>query len=307
MDFAPLIFTTAEPKGVCIDYVGIGDRCVSSNNCGSTQNFFNAQIQAPSVICNKKADSSMGICANEKDLIKDIGKECDKKKNLCDTRRGLVCDTVDGKDMCIQNSGVFGDGESFSNPCTPGSPLSTCSNVFPSGPAECRRALTTINKKVIDLTECRRAIEIVEQGSICNNFDFAVCEEGTFWRPGIGISRASVFDPSDIRDPVAYCMKEISIGETCDDSTSATFCEKGSLCVNSVCAANEPTPEVPITFSGFDGECSKKSCAPGLSCIKEEFADQKRCLVQQVSVGSGELCTSNATVTAVRKNCIEAY
>lgn len=300
--FCVVDFEGGDSKGVCVDYVGVGGLCVSSSNCAEFNEGVDEVVDGVAVFCNKKDNSGAGVCVNEKIVIKSVGAACDKGKDYCDGRRGLVCETVEGKDVCVQKSSITAliDTVALSNPCTPGSPLSTCDNPFqyPTGPAECRRALTLTEKKVVGTTQCRRALEIVEQGSICNNFEFAVCGEGTLCKPGLGIDTVSVFDPSDVRNPVHYCMKEVAVGGTCDDSTFTTFCEDGSSCVSGTCTATASTPEVPITLSGFDGECSKKSCATGLSCISDDFVG-KRCAVPEVAAESGESCSQNATITPV--------
>ena len=289
-------------KTTCVAYPGIGGPCRFDTNCAPFPvTGFNDR--EPRIVCNKKNSTTLaGVCLNETSLVKNLGASCDLALNDCDARRGLVCEEFEGKPVCVQRGDVddvggVGEGEF---PCTPGSPLSTCSGAMIPGPKgslpkTCRRAISQNGKTPYGTTRCLTALQEASLGQICNHDADTICEDGLACEIGPGISKR---EPGrrDIVSPVRYCMKSVGIGGDCSEKFETT-CEEGSACVNDVCTASATPVEVPETFAGFLDDCSSTPCAPGLTC-QEEFGT-KSCKKPVETVGAGEDCSSTVATEKV--------
>lgn len=289
-------FKGSEQFGVCIKFPGVGGPCLFDTDCMSLEPdpIFG---RSPPVVCNLSKNPLFGTCINETALIKEPGADCEANLDACDGRRGLACEEIDSKYVCVQRVDIGGRG---SRACTPGSPHSFCDKSDSQGrsPTECRRALGLNSKTAYGTSQCLAKIEVVTKGEICNKEDFVVCEDGTSCEvgPGIGIRDPS---PRDIVYPVRYCMKKIPAGGNCASKFEVT-CKEGSTCVAGVCSATAALVKVPETMAGFFDDCSTMPCAPGLVCKSQEFRPVKQvCQAPAVMVGAGEACASNGTVSKV--------
>lgn len=260
-------------NGVCLEY---GDICRSSSDCSPSDTF---SQEDSSITCNFR-DGPFGLCFNTTERIKILGASCDLKLDTCDQRRALVCELVNGEPICVQKGNK-------AEPCTPGSQLSTCA----SGNV-CRRALTLNKKTPYGASKCLPELQVVKQGEICNFNDATICENGTSCVPGAGIALKQL-DPfgRDIIYPVHYCMKTVSVGAECDLRKFDTVCQKGSFCIDGVCAISSSAPTVPVKFAGFRADCSGTPCAPGLACKNNiDGSLTKVCGVPEIVVDAGEEC-----------------
>lgn len=275
--FCALGSSGSAEKGICFEY---GVAC----NCAPTD-FEMFPRRAPEV-CNRHK-GPFGPCINETSLIKTLGAPCNLKNDVCDGRRGLVCEVVGGQPICVQRGTIA----NLNNPsggaiCTPGSPISTCALG-----TVCRRALALNTKTPYRTSQCLSPLEIAKQGEICNSGADVICEDGTSCEPGAGIAlreQSGAFQ-RDIIYPVRYCMKTVLVGSECNLGKFDTVCEEGSFCIDGVCTKASSPATVPIKFGGFNVECSKIQCAPGLACQNDsDFG--KICKTPEIIVGLGEEC-----------------
>ena len=127
-------------------------------------------------------------------LLKTLGALCEVATNLCDSRRGLFCETIDGKDVCIQRDAVTHDVDvdMLQSPCAPDSPMSFCEESPSDARLECRRALSLNMKIPSCAAQCRRAREVAPLGGICNLHEFATCEEGASCELPSGVSNTTI-------------------------------------------------------------------------------------------------------------------
>lgn len=297
-------------KGICLEYSSIGGPCRVDTDCGNSASEIPPVVDShvPLMVCNKQDDLTKGACFNQSVLITELGGKCNKKLDACDGRRGLVCDDVDGKSICVQRhaidplTGEQASSQSAILPCTPGSPLSTCPLDRAGRETECRRPLSQSTKVPYGISQCLPVQEVVKLGDVCNDVENAICEEGATCEtapPGVSTRPGT---KTQNFATVRYCMRTLPAGSVCSNKDFKNACPEGSFCIDGACKTADTPPDVPITFIGLDDDCAANTtCAPGLQCTDQGFGSSI-CRVSTVLVGNGEDCSRTATTLKVTRN-----
>ncbi len=272
--------------GFCMNRRKIGQSCTADVQCRKVVVRRNERTE--DALCNvqSKPGSKQGVCVMESNLLRKPGQACDPAMDLCDARRKLRCEKFNGKFVCIQRSKLGG-------PCTRGSPYSFCSVKSAGTALECRRTLALTKKTPYRADVCSQVRVTVKAGEICNLVEHAICEKGTTCVRGPGIARQRYKYPPPL---MAYCMKSVPLGGDCSNRFS-TVCAEGSFCINKKCQKASSAPDVAVIFVGNNMVCTKRKCAPGLSC-QLRFG-YKHCRLQTVVAGPWKACSTTPTATIV--------
>lgn len=276
-------------SGKCTSTSAIGQPCHSNYQCkGYTSSARDPKMNRnPKVICNVPK-GEVGVCQNERDLIKKDGLRCNPRKDFCDDGRGLSCRWTSTGPRCMFNS--F-DGDRVSVPyCDPNSKFSKCNTNFGT-PTECRPNVDPfVPQESKGFFQCLPKRETVPQGSICNLSEHTDCEKGMSCQavPGIDqITRA-------FTSPTQFCVSVKQEGERCF-SKFRFACATGLKCKNNVCVKGKPTNK--ITHADLNERCDILPCVPGTQCVTK--FGQKECALKTVSKGEGEKCFSTGISSIV--------
>lgn len=262
-------------SGVCVRRREVGERCIEDNNCHVVRTDPTTR-SVPSLCVH-------GRCANEQTLLLVPGAPCSNKLDLCDPSRGLRCK----RGLCV---------DTFMDECVRGRKDSICDSRKSNVPVVCRPKIGIFSEKELGGVDmCLRQFEVVSRGGICS-WEYARCEKGTACVRARGVQRSFPFRqwPGPL---LGYCMKLVGEGKNCAIAFD-TACKPGLACVKGVCQKGMEDPEVPITRSGLDVDCSMQECATGLVCVQKDGG--LFCELPTRTVKKGKNCFNTATEQRVR-------
>lgn len=253
--------------GVCTLPSRIGQPCREDSQCRGYAKAYNdpKAIGGPKVICNK-AKGDIGVCQHERNLIKKDGARCNPKKDYCDSERGLSCRPTPTGPRCMFNR-FDGDAIGVAY-CDLNSKFSKC-NSRDGWPTECRANVDPSSYGLEkEFFQCLRKREILPQGSMCNMFDYTVCEKGTSCEavPGIEQERflaGTKIEASPLAPEAKFCVAVKQEGEKCFNKFKFG-CAEGLKCENNVCVKG--SPDLAVTHAHFNRYCDSLPCVPGTVC-----------------------------------------
>lgn len=250
------------PMGVCdgIQSDNFG-KCVSA---GSLRSFYGRSCEslhdcatlvkdAPRPPVRSPVECVTGVCRDPTNLKKTNGEPCNRKNDLCDGRRGLVCKYSKnaGRSVCQQKVTTE---PVFRRYCTIGSPFSMCFPQF-GFPNVC----ISNSFDGTGFLECQTKPEIVRRGQLCGSDGTTngICE------PGLSCEFNSEVR-SERNNAYFSCVQIVGEGEACPNS-STTKCGPGLFCDFGVCRKGSLVTNF-IRYNGEGIRCAHRDCAPGLEC-----------------------------------------
>lgn len=279
------------------------------------------------LVCNIQS-GKYGKCIPISRRMTKLGIACNPKLDLCDGRRGLSCQKLNGEFVCIQRATYHANFQFWITPfCTPANQYSKCMPYFGRTtecrlPSSCKQfphceeamrnqadpRMRTDREYILPtkfFPSCHGKRKYLKHGAICNIHESEICgpELLCYFVPSVK-DHPNDSSPEQTR----HCVKIIKhVNGDCSDPFRS-ICNTGLLCVDRRCQKGGKLlkrkyhwKKTHLGIHSYDRcDKSKLPCAPGLVCDKNEG----RCNRPKIIVKKGQPCYDISQYRRVSLNSV---